>query len=98
MAKVLALLASGRTKGFTAGLLHSAMAGARSVDGVEVEFVHLHKYEIKPCASCFSCIRNEEHTCAQHDAMGRDGELMGKVKQAHGWILAYRPMATTLEE
>ena len=88
MAKVLGLLASGRTKGFTAGLLHSATAGAESVPGVEVEFVHLHKYEIKPCASCFNCIRSEEHFCAQHDAMGRDGELMAKVREANGWILA----------
>ena len=88
MAKVLALLASGRTKGFTAGLLHSAMAGAESVTGVEVEFVHLHKYEIKPCASCFNCIRSEDHSCAQRDGMGKEGELMAKVKQANGWILA----------
>ena len=88
MARVLGLLASGRTKGFTAGLLNAAAAGAENVAGVEVEIVHLHKYEIKPCASCFTCIRGEEHTCAQRDAMGSDGELMAKVREANGWILA----------
>ncbi|MDP6702188.1 MAG: NAD(P)H-dependent oxidoreductase, partial [Candidatus Latescibacteria bacterium] len=55
MAHVLALLASGRTKGFTATLLRAAVEGAESVEGVEVEWVHLNRYTFKPCASCFSC-------------------------------------------
>ena len=88
MAHVLALLASGRTKGFTARLLGAATLGVESVEGVEVEFVHLHRYHIKPCASCFSCIRGAEHACAQRDDMGATGELMAKVKAANGWILA----------
>ena len=88
MAHVLGLLASGRTKGFTAGLLRAATAGAESVSGVEVEFVHLHKYRIAPCASCFSCIRGQDHTCAQRDDMGGDGALTAKVRGANGWILA----------
>ncbi len=88
MAHVLAILASGRTKGFTASLLDAASTGAGSVPGVEVEFVHLHRYRFAPCASCFTCIRGEEHDCAQNDAMGKDGELMIKVKAANGWILA----------
>ncbi|MBT3344716.1 MAG: flavodoxin family protein [Gemmatimonadetes bacterium] len=88
MARVLGLLASGRTKGFTARLLEAATMGAESVAGVEIEYVHLHKYQIRPCASCFSCIRRQEHTCAQHDDMGAKGALMEKVKTANGWILA----------
>ena len=88
MAHVLALLASGRTKGFTASLLEAASRGARSVDGVEVEFVHLHRYRFAPCASCFTCIRGDDHDCGQNDAMGGDGELMAKVKGANGWILS----------
>ena len=88
MAYVLALLASGRTKGFTASLLESAIKGAQSVENVEVEFVHLHKYKFGPCNSCFSCIRDESHDCVLKDAMGGDGELMAKVKRANGWIIA----------
>jgi len=88
MAYVLALLASGRRAGFTAGLLRAAMGGAKRVDGVEVELVHLHDYTFGPCKSCFNCIRNDPHVCTQTDAMGADGALMAKVKRANGWILA----------
>ncbi|MCC7261372.1 MAG: flavodoxin family protein [Candidatus Latescibacteria bacterium] len=88
MAYVLALLASGRKKGFTATLLQAAAAGAASVEGVEVEVVHLHQYRFGPCKSCFNCIRDPEHQCGQHDAMGGAGELMAKVRRAKGWILA----------
>ena len=88
MAHVLALLASGRRKGFTASVLEAAIAGAGSVDGVRVELVHLHKYAFGPCTSCFNCIRNETHDCTLSDAMGGNGELMAKVKGANGWIIA----------
>jgi len=88
MAYVLALLMSGRTKGFTASVLQAAVEGAESVDGVEAERVHLHQYKFGPCRSCFSCIRSEVHECAQQDAMGGEGELMAKVRRANGWIVA----------
>ena len=88
MARVLALLASGRKNGFTGGLLEAATRGAESVAGVEVEQVYLHGYQFGPCKSCFSCIRHEEHQCSQTDAMGGVGELMAKVREANGWILA----------
>lgn len=88
MAHVLGLLMSGRRKGFTASLLAAATQGAESVDGVEVELVPVHKYRFGPCNSCFNCIRAEEHECTLKDAMGGDGELMAKIKQANGWILS----------
>ncbi len=88
MAYVLALLASGRTKGFTASVLQAAINGAESVSDVEVELVHLHKYKFGPCTSCFNCIRDEKHNCTLPDAMGGKGELMAKVKRANGWIIA----------
>lgn len=88
MAYVLALLASGRKKGFTASLLQAAAKGAGSVAGVEVEVVHLHQYSFGPCRSCFNCIRDPAHQCGQKDAMGGSGELMAKVRRANGWILA----------
>ena len=88
MAHVLALLMSGRTKGFTASLLQQAVKGAEGVDGVEVEFVHLHRHKFGPCQSCFNCIRSESHECVQKDAMGGKGELMAKVRRANAWIIA----------
>jgi len=88
MAHILALLASGRPKGFTADVLQAAIKGAERIDGVEVELVHLHKYTFGPCTSCFNCIRRESHDCTLPDAMGGNGELMAKVKGANGWMIA----------
>jgi len=88
MAKVLGLLMSGRRNGFTASMLEAAAKGAESVEGVEVERVHVQQYPFGPCRSCFRCIRSETHDCGQKDAMGGDGELMAKVKEANGWIFA----------
>jgi len=98
MARVLALLGSGRSKGFTAKLLRAAVEGVESVDGVEVDWVHLHKYDIHPCKSCFHCVRNIGQGCAQDDDMGRKGEgaLYKKVQgvdgllvgdAVHGWTM-----------
>jgi len=88
MAKVLAILCSGRRKGYTATLLAEAVKGASSE--VEVETVHLHDYNFKPCISCFNCIRDPEHVCTLGDDFGRSGQgaLFLKVRDANGWILA----------
>ena len=88
MAYVLALLASGRSSGFTASVLDAAVGGAESVDGVQVKRMYLHRYKFGPCTSCFTCIRHEEHECSLRDAMGADGALMAEVKRANGWIIA----------
>jgi multimeric flavodoxin WrbA len=88
MAYVIALLASGRRKGYTASVLQAAIKGAQSVQDIEVELVRLHKYKFGPCTSCFNCIRNDPHECTLPDDMGAEGALMAKVKQANGWILA----------
>jgi multimeric flavodoxin WrbA len=88
MAKVLGLLMSGRRNGFTAGLLAAASRGAESVAGVSVEPVHVNRLELRPCRSCFACIRDQAHDCSMSDAMGGQGELMRKLKEANGWIIA----------
>jgi multimeric flavodoxin WrbA len=88
MATVLAVLASGRSNGFTASVLDAAVKGAQSVEGVHVQHVRLHSYQFGPCTSCFHCIRDEAHECILRDAMGADGELMATVKRANAWILA----------
>jgi len=90
MAKVLTVLCSGRRKGFTGGLLEQAEQGARSVDGVEIDHVHLHDYTFGPCTSCFACIRDENHVCVLDDDFGRKGEglLYRKLLEANGIIIA----------
>jgi len=87
MSKILAILCSGRKKGYTATLLEKAVEGARAY-GADVEFVYLHDYSFKPCISCFHCIRDAEHRCRLDDDFGSSGKLFLKVKEADGWVLA----------
>jgi multimeric flavodoxin WrbA len=87
MAKVLAVLASNRRKGWTAQLLERACKGAEKVDGVDVELIRLHDCDIRPCNACFDCIRLEARVCTLKDDMGGEGELYQKVKKANGIIL-----------
>ena len=88
MATVLALLASGRSGGFTASVLDAAVKGAEGVAGVQVQRLRLHRYRFGPCTSCFNCIRDEAHECTLRDAMGAEGALMAEVRGANGWIIA----------
>ena len=89
MSKILAILGSGRSKGYTSGLLESAVNGAKTVDGVEVEWIHLLRYTIRPCSSCFSCIRNLGSGCILDDDFGRrtEGSLYRSVRESSGFIL-----------
>jgi len=90
MAKVLAILCSGRREGYTATLLEAALGSIGACDGVEAERVDLHDYSFGPCRSCFACIRNDDHTCMQDDAFGRrgEGELSARLATANGLLIA----------
>lgn len=89
MAKVLAILFSGRKRGYTATLLKEAVRGVKTVKGVKAELIHNFDYEYKPCVSCFSCIRNPEHFCVLDDDFGKKGEgrLIKKLLNVNGLIL-----------
>ena len=90
MAHILALLMSGRRRGYTAGLWRAAIEGAEAVEGVTVDAVHAHDYRFGPCTSCFACIRQPESYCVLDDDMGRRGEgaLFQKVREANGLLIA----------
>lgn len=90
MARLLAILFSGRRKGYTATLLERAVKGAESVEGVEVKLIQNSNYRYSPCISCFYCIRDPEHTCSLDDDFGRKGEgaLFKELKNANGLIIA----------
>lgn len=91
MVKILAILCSGRKKGYTATLLAEAVKAAAAVsDEINVDTVYLHDYSFGPCTSCFNCIRDLEHRCILNDDFGKKGQgaLFLKVKEANGWILA----------
>lgn len=89
MAKVLAVLCSGRRHGYTATVMEAALEGARE-KGAEVEVVHLREFTFGPCISCFECIRRKDHTCVLPDDMGREGKgrLFVKVREANALLLA----------
>jgi len=90
MAKVLAVLFSGRKRGYTATLLKEAVKGAKTVKGVEVELIRNHDYSYTPCISCFSCIRKPENLCVLDDDFGKKGEgrLIKKLLNINGLIVA----------
>ena len=90
MAHILALLMSGRRKGYTAGLWQAAIEGAEAVEGVTVDATHTHDYRFGPCTSCFACIRRPEGYCVLEDDMGRRGKgaLFQKVQEANGLLIA----------
>ena len=93
MAHILALLMSGRRKGYTAGLWQAAIAGAEAVEGVTVEAIHAHDYRFGPCTSCFACIRQPEGYCVLDDDMGRRGKgaLFQKLRETNG-VLVTEPV------
>lgn len=90
MAHVLGILGNARRDGYTIKVLNEALAGARSVPGVEVELVHLLDYDFSPCISCYECIRMTEHHCILSDDMGKKGrgKLWKKVEEANGLVFA----------
>lgn len=46
MPKILAVLCSGRKKGYTAGLLYEAINGIKEVsDQIDVDLLYLHDYK-----------------------------------------------------
>jgi len=89
MARVLAVLCSGRRNGYTARVMEAALEGAREA-GAEVEVAHLREFTFGPCTSCFECVRREEHVCVLPDDMGREGRgrLFLKVLGANALLLA----------
>lgn len=88
-AKMLTILTSGRKEGYTSGLLKKAIEGIES-QNVDVDYVWLTQYNIKPCIACFNCIRNDEHLCIQNDDMGKKGEglLVKKIKEVNAILIA----------
>jgi len=88
---ILGVSCSHRKKGYSASLLLAALDGAESVGGVRVEAIHLSEYKIGPCTSCFSCIRNPEHTCILNDDFGKNGKgvLFQKMASTNAVIVSH---------
>jgi multimeric flavodoxin WrbA len=85
---VLAVLCS-RKEGYTASVLSNALEGVKEVEGAELDVVRIHDFTIRPCNSCFSCIKKPGAGCTLNDDMGKKGEgkLWVKTKQANGIII-----------
>jgi multimeric flavodoxin WrbA len=86
---VLALLCS-RKEGYTASVLSHALEGVKAVEGAKLDVVRVHDYTIRPCNSCFSCIKKPGTGCVINDDMGRKGigKLWAKTKKANAIIVA----------
>ncbi|MBM3323594.1 flavodoxin family protein, partial [candidate division WOR-3 bacterium] len=57
-----------RDKGGTGLVLGSLLTGVRKA-GADVDLVHLHGLDIKPCLGCFRCWLATPGRCVQQDEM-----------------------------
>ncbi len=89
MARLLAVLCTHRTQGYTASLWRAAAQAADDVTGVAVEPVALADYSFGPCRSCYTCIRGKRHVCPLPDDMGRSGrgKLFARVARANALLV-----------
>ncbi|MFX0046408.1 MAG: flavodoxin family protein [Candidatus Hermodarchaeota archaeon] len=86
---VLALLCS-RKEGYTASVLSHAIEGVKEVKGAEVDVVRIHDFTVRPCNSCFACIKKPGSGCTIKDDMGGSGkgELWVKTQKANAILIA----------
>jgi len=86
---VLAVLCS-RKEGYTASVLSHALEGVKEVEGAELDVVRIHDFTIRPCNSCFACIKKPGSGCTLNDDMGKKGKgkLWVRTQQANGIIVA----------
>lgn len=87
MTKILAINGSYRDDGITDQAVE-LMTQAISTLGADVEVILLREYPIEFCLNCRECTQNSGNAlgkCVQHDGME---ELVSKIEQADGFILA----------
>lgn len=87
MKKILAINGSYRDDGITDQAVDK-IAQALVSAGAEVEIILLREYPIEFCLNCRECTQQKGDTpskCVQHDGME---ELVNKIEQADGYILA----------
>lgn len=87
MKKILAINGSYRDDGITDQSVEAFVRTLKPA-GVEVEVILLREYPIEFCLNCRECTQqpgNIPGQCVQHDGMS---ELIDKIEQADGYILA----------
>ncbi len=87
MIKVLAINGSYREDGFTDQTIE-ALAQALVDAGAEIDVIFLRTYPVEFCLNCRACTQlpgSVPVECIHHDGMG---ELISKIEQADGYILA----------
>jgi len=89
MARLLAVLCTPRTEGYTGSLWRAAVGAAGQVKGITVDAVCLGDFSFGPCQSCYACIRSDKHLCALPDDMGRSGRgrLFARVAKANALLI-----------
>ena len=65
--KVLVLNGSPKEKSDTMCLTNAFLKGLNKDNNFDVHVIDLIKMNIKPCIGCFTCWKNEDGSCVQHD-------------------------------
>ncbi len=85
MIKVVAFNGSARQDGNTAQMIRWVFEELEK-EGIQTEMVQLAGKEIRGCAACYKCFKNQDGFCSvKDDAVN---ECIEKMVQAHGIILA----------
>jgi len=85
MIKVVAFNGSARKDGNTAQMIRWVFEELEK-EGIQTEMVQLAGKEIRGCAACYKCFKNQDGFCSvKDDAVN---ECIEKMVQAHGIILA----------
>lgn len=82
--KIIIVEASPRQKGNSTLLAGEVASGARSL-GAEVETIHLHGMDIRPCTACDACQDSLEKDCIIDDAMK---EVYPRLRAANAIVYA----------
>lgn len=83
MKKILVLLGSCRKNGTGYTFVKSTLEKTKE-KGIEIEFLNLSDYNIKPCIGCTVCFKKEEEFCPCRDDIL---DIVMKMKEADGIVL-----------
>lgn len=87
--KIFAVNGSPRSTWNTAQLCEAFLDGAKSADpNVEVELIHLGKYNFKGCISCYACKRDNEKTYGRCNYKDEILPVIEEISQADGILFA----------
>ncbi len=85
--RILAINATARPQGTTSRLVEKALQGA-AAQGAQTEQILLCEKDIRFCANCLSCYNNLEADIAPCSISDDVGEILEKIREADGIVMA----------